>query len=422
MNSPFLSSLFALLLRHRVLVTGFVIAFLFIIWAAGKPAEAPLLMDENGQSVTGAASSTSGGDSLTGTPPSAGASRPPSVVPGSSSTQTPSPVRGKVATTNTKAPEIALAEYYINTGNDKIRLADYKGKKVVVLEFWSYSGINSRRTIPYLNMWYTKYRQFGLEIIAVHVPEFSFEKDHTAVQNHVLAYSMSYPIVVDNTRTTWTAYGNIHWPRYYIIDMDGKIVYDHIGEGGYNAAEAIIQKLLNDRARILKTGKSVEGEITDPKDVIPVSLSEIGTREIYAGAPANGSLENIIHARTGPQTLTLPDSVSLNKASLGGTWNWTGEYAESRTEKAAITLHYSAKNMYAVFSADKPVRVVVTRDGQPLGAAAGRDIVVEKGESVMYVSSGQLYEVVNDKGGYGVHTLTMTIMTPGLRFYVLRFG
>ena len=38
-----------------------------------------------------------------------------------------------------------------------------------------------------------------------------------------------------------------YWPRKYIVDNEGYIRYDHIGEGGYAETEKVIQSLLQER-------------------------------------------------------------------------------------------------------------------------------------------------------------------------------
>ncbi len=48
--------------------------------------------------------------------------------------------------------------------------------KVVLVDFWIYTCINWRRTLPYVRAWHEKYRSQGLVVIGVHAPEFSFEK------------------------------------------------------------------------------------------------------------------------------------------------------------------------------------------------------------------------------------------------------
>src|SRR5689334_8266713 len=49
--------------------------------------------------------------------------------------------------------------------------------KVVLIDFWTYTCINWRRTLPYVRAWADKYKDQGLVVIGVHAPEFAFEKD-----------------------------------------------------------------------------------------------------------------------------------------------------------------------------------------------------------------------------------------------------
>jgi thiol-disulfide isomerase/thioredoxin len=48
--------------------------------------------------------------------------------------------------------------------------------KVVLVDFWTYTCINWRRTLPYVRAWSLKYKDRGLVVIGVHTPEFEFEK------------------------------------------------------------------------------------------------------------------------------------------------------------------------------------------------------------------------------------------------------
>src|SRR5215469_11283394 len=48
--------------------------------------------------------------------------------------------------------------------------------KVVVVNFWTYSCINSLRELPYMKAWASKYKGLGLVVIGVHAPEFGFER------------------------------------------------------------------------------------------------------------------------------------------------------------------------------------------------------------------------------------------------------
>jgi thiol-disulfide isomerase/thioredoxin len=40
--------------------------------------------------------------------------------------------------------------------------------KVVLIDFWTYTCINWRRTLPYVRAWHEKYAKHGLAVIGVH--------------------------------------------------------------------------------------------------------------------------------------------------------------------------------------------------------------------------------------------------------------
>ena len=48
---------------------------------------------------------------------------------------------------------------------------------VVLVNFWTFSCINSIRVLPYLRAWAAKYKSQGLVVIGVQAPEFEFEKN-----------------------------------------------------------------------------------------------------------------------------------------------------------------------------------------------------------------------------------------------------
>jgi REP element-mobilizing transposase RayT len=52
---------------------------------------------------------------------------------------------------------------------------------------------------------------------------------------------ITYPVILDSDHGTWDAYGNQYWPRDYLIDSQGYIRDNHIGEGGYDQTEKAIQ-------------------------------------------------------------------------------------------------------------------------------------------------------------------------------------
>ena len=141
-----------------------------------------------------------------------------------------------------KAPEFTGVTGFVNTPA-AIKLSDLKGK-VVLVHFWTYTCINCIHTIPHLNDWYQKYSNKGLVIIGVQTPEFSDEKNINSANAAVQNFQIKYPIILDNNYVNWNAYGNSYWPRDYLVDNQGFIRYNHIGEGDYSQTEQMIQSLL----------------------------------------------------------------------------------------------------------------------------------------------------------------------------------
>src|SRR5271167_1214356 len=118
--------------------------------------------------------------------------------------------------------------------------------KVVLVNFWTYTCINSLRPPPYVKSWAAKYKDAGLVVIGVHTPEFSFEKEPTNVENALRDLKVTYPVAIDSNYRIWQAFNNEYWPAEYIIDAKGRIRYHHFGEGDYGEIERLIQELLKE--------------------------------------------------------------------------------------------------------------------------------------------------------------------------------
>lgn len=327
--------------------------------------------------------------------------------------------------------EIANPSGFINTSpnssgkSSSITISDQIGKKVVLLDFMTYTCINCIRTFPYLNAWYDKYKDQGLEIIGIHTPEFAFEHKYDNVVEAMKQYGIKFPVVLDNDYATWNAYGNQYWPRKYLIDINGNIVYDHIGEGDYEETEMKIKELLEERMDTLGMKDGIDEEIARPADIFDVEKKHPISRETYFGSARNEFFGNGKPGQSGEEQFTLPyvlsDVVKANTLYLSGRWNITSEYAEARGDSASIVFRYQASHVYLVMSSDESVILTITRDGQPLGDVAGKDVKVIQGQSTVTVDNEQLYELV-DEAGYGEHTLEIKTSAPGVRAFAFTFG
>lgn len=316
------------------------------------------------------------------------------------------------ATMGMRAPEITGPSGFLNTDGRPITIGEFRDNKVVLVDFWTYSCINCQRTIPYLNEWYQKYHDQGLVIIGVHTPEFAFEGKKDNVAQAIARFGITYPVVLDNDYQTWRAFGNRYWPRKYLIDETGTIIYDHIGEGGYQETERAIQKAL------MHLGTLEQEKNTDaPTDVVSVDFSRVDSPETYFGAKRNTLLGNGVRGVTGLQNFMAPPMVPPNMLYLDGSWRIEDEYAET-AGAGKVVYRFTAKNVYLVLSSEKPARLEVLLDGAPVAPqAAGEDVA----GGLLEVHTERLYHVIQLKD-YGTHTLELRSSAAGVRAYAFTFG
>lgn len=350
-----------------------------------------------------------------------------------------------------KAPEFKDVTGYINTNtSEPLDLQDLRGK-VVVVDFWTYSCINCIRTIPYLNDWNQKYSNQGLVIVGVHTPEFEFEKNFNNVKSAVDKFGIKYPVLQDNNKGTWNAYENRYWPRKYIIDTEGNIRDDHIGEGAYPETEKVIQYLLAERAA--KMGRTEITFSNTSHPVVPpdnknsqyseIDFSKIKTPEIYLGyqlarAPL-GNPQNFQPDRT--VSYSIPSGVDSTTTTnfkpsivyLEGQWKNNPDNIELQSETGRIILNYSAKsvNIVAGGTLDTVGKVSIDNFKNLTGHTSssppshlqekdfGTDI--SKGTGEFSIDGQRLYNLINDND-YGEHVVTIDVKGKGFRLYTFTFG
>lgn len=315
------------------------------------------------------------------------------------------------------AYEISTPDGFINV--DDLRIADLIGKKVVLVDFWTYSCINCQRTLPYLNEWHDKYADDGLVIVGVHTPEFDFEKDFENVSRAVEKYGIEYPVVLDNDFSTWTSYQNRFWPRKYLVDIDGFIVYDHIGEGGYEETEEKIVELLNERAEVLGSGTAVTVEAGSATTT--TAFNQILSPEMYFGSSRAQNLANSPDesCASGPCEYSYAGGIQPNTYQLSGTWNTTPEYAELTSETGGFKLYFSAGQVHMVAGAASASRAEVYLDGVKVSEQnAGRDVI----DGVVTIDAQDLYNLIDLKGEYGEHMLELRFLDSGVEAFTFTFG
>ena len=302
-----------------------------------------------------------------------------------------------------KAPELAGTQEWLNS--NPLSISGLRGK-VVLVDFWTYSCINCIRTLPYLESWHEKYSGKGLVIIGVHSPEFDFEKNFDNVKSAVQRFGIRYAVVQDNDHATWSAFENNYWPRKYLIDKDGYIRYDHIGEGGYEETEKAIQSLL------METGVDA-GMNTTPAQG---GQLQIGTPELYLGYVFSrrplGNREGFVPEAA--INYSEPEVSFPNTVYLSGQWFNSEDHVRS-IKDSKLFLIYSSKDVYIVAGGSS--RLSVKIDGSPITPDYyGSD----SNEGTVTIGGQRLYNIISAPIA-GTHTLEIDA-SPGLELYTFTFG
>jgi thiol-disulfide isomerase/thioredoxin len=328
-----------------------------------------------------------------------------------------------------KAPEFAQISGYINTPNDSpLTLSSLKGK-VVLVYVWTYTCINSIRPMPYIHDWNQKYSDKGLVVVGVHSPEFQFEKNYTNVKDAVQRFGIKYPVVLDSDHGTWNAYQNNYWPRYYLIDSQGLIRYDHIGEGSYDQIEKSIQLLLAERAAQMGAKEisfdSKPSTVIKPESLYYVDLSQNMTPEIYVGydtarAPL-GNPEGFKPEQTVSYTIPTTTNFEPHIVYLQGKWKNNPDNVELKSDTGRIVLTYFGKSVN-IIAGGKGEGVVSNDEGSAATLTTNSSLGEDLSSNGSFRIDGQRLYNLAIHNNYTSHSIVIDVKGKGFQFYTFTFG
>ena len=296
--------------------------------------------------------------------------------------------------------------------------------KVVLVNFWTYSCINSLRELPYMKAWAAKYQDAGLVVIGVHAPEFGFEKDPANVKNAVSDLKVAYPVPIDSSHSIWSAFRNEYWPADYFIDRKGRIRYHHFGEGQYEKSERVIQELLSENGAAGLNGSPVRISATGAE--APPS-EDVRSPETYAGYVRTENFASPERmTRDSRKTYSLPPKLALNQWAFGGSWNAGPESATLEAAPGRIVFRFHSRDLHMVLGPAKngsPVRFKIKLNGAAPGdnhgTDSGADGTGEVRQPRMYQlirQKGSIHDVINDV------TFEIEFLDPGVEAFSFTFG
>ncbi len=120
-------------------------------------------------------------------------------------------------------------------GGGEVRLADFRGEKPIIVEFWASWCHNCQRSMPKLSKLYDMYSD-DVEVIGINLRE-----SDAAVEKFVNSRGILYPIAYDRTGAVSNLFGVRYTNTHVLINRDGEVV----GFSAQDMTERDIQSLIS---------------------------------------------------------------------------------------------------------------------------------------------------------------------------------
>lgn len=116
------------------------------------------------------------------------------------------------------APDFKLA-----SAKGMVELGKLKGK-VVYVDFWASWCTPCRKSFPWMNELNKKYKDQGLEVVAVNL-----DKSREPIDEFLAKTPAEFTIAYDPSGTAASSYKVAGMPSSYLIDRNGQLQVSHIG-------------------------------------------------------------------------------------------------------------------------------------------------------------------------------------------------
>ncbi|MBW4473749.1 MAG: redoxin domain-containing protein [Stenomitos rutilans HA7619-LM2] len=226
--------------------------------------------------------------------------------------------------------------------------------QIVLLDFWTYGCINCLHVISDLQYLEHKYANH-LTIISIHTAKFDHEQNPKSIQQAILRYGITHPVVIDRDRALWDQYAVRAYPTFVLIDPQGYIVATLAGEGRRQMLDQVIQRLIEEHK-----GKETLSE--NGLQGIIQSQSLLLTPLAFPGKVLADELSDTLFiADTGHHRLVLTTLDGTLKATIGsGAAGWQDGHWETAqfSVPQGMALDSSGQTLYVADAGNHLLRRV----------------------------------------------------------------
>lgn len=134
-----------------------------------------------------------------------------------------------------QAPDFQLMK--MDGSGEKVTLSDLEGKGVMI-NFWATYCGPCKEEMPYMESLYKKYKNKGIEILAV-----SVDSTDLVVNRFVDDYGLSFPIMRDRNSQVMELYDVTDLPTSYFVSPEGEVIHKVSGALTLDKLEGYFQAI-----------------------------------------------------------------------------------------------------------------------------------------------------------------------------------
>lgn len=125
----------------------------------------------------------------------------------------------RLGATAFKTPElVGDSQAWLNSS--PLASSNLRGR-VVVVHFFAFGCSNCIHNYPTYREWQRALAGKEVTIVGIHTPETKAEHNVETLKSKLKAEELNFPVIVDNAKANWDAWGNSMWPSVYVIDKQG---------------------------------------------------------------------------------------------------------------------------------------------------------------------------------------------------------
>jgi thiol-disulfide isomerase/thioredoxin len=305
--------------------------------------------------------------------------------------------------------------------------------KATLIYFWDYSSINCIREMETIKSWEKIYRDQGFQVIWVHAPEFKLAGQPELVRKAAARFGITQPIFLDNDFKMWDAYGVRSWPTKVLINKEGKIAADFVGEENLFKTESKIRLLL----KKIKAKTVLPARLVNKQQDLYGEYCGVMSGETYVGYKRSdwwgASLANQKWVPRDKPMLFKDRGQRVERGFfLNGLWESKEDDVTHVRNTNELTdylgLVYMGREVYTMVNHEEAgnvpaPRVYVTRDNGPVPAEMrGTDLKEdEEGKTYFNIDGPRLYSLITNED-QDPHELRLWIQSPGISVHSFAFS